>query len=611
MASPSLVLTPAWQVRIKAPDDLVVGGGVLVPGNRILTCVHVINAALGRRDDPLPPGPEYPVRVDIPCRTEYRPELARVVGTAWNAERDTTLLEFDAGRPRPPVARLGARMGDIAVSGRPRPVRVQGYPRDSPHGLRADARVVGPGGDLPHRAQVHIDRAHPSLFEPGFSGCGVLDPQDGTVIGILIKARYTVAGGGGHVALMEPVEMVAPLAELLVDEELDALRPALGALRFEAVAAAYAAATRHRIPESAVFGSAWEAFAHLRELAPREDGVPVEVVFVEEIAKSGVANTRVLRAYSDSRSSSAVPHDALQRLRGEDGLDPPGPGTLIFSAEPVPDDPDRPARYVLSHWTDNGRDITNGGSAVVTEEGLRESVVRAIEEAEARPDCWGREPPVLRLEFFLPFSLLTQRIAEWRMRAPASGEGERVGAAYEIILHHADRLDVHEKQWGRARNKLIMRWRELARNGGGVLFRIPPDSAAGSRVPLQDRLSDPAIVAVALGAHPSDEEGERQLYRALEAGLPAIAWIDTDDAESTRRFHDSLESAVTRSGDSISRDDITSLPHHLYSLRARTRNPDHTDEGYDPYGITIILDSVPRIRKLLHTGILAAPSRTR
>ncbi|MFC3998612.1 trypsin-like peptidase domain-containing protein [Nocardiopsis sediminis] len=613
MASPSLVLTPTWQVRIKGSGDAVVGGGVLVPGDRILTCVHVVNAALGRAAEPAVPDPGQPVAVDVPCGGGYRPRTARVVASSWNAERDTTLLSLDRTVHGSSAARLGGRMAEIAATGRPRAVRVQGYPRDSPHGLSADAHVMGPGGDLPHRAQVHIAESRPAHFEPGFSGCGVLDAAEGSVIGIIVKARYATAHDGGHIGLMEPLEMVDPLSALLADPQLDALEPALTALRFEAVAAAYLAATRDRIPEGTGFTTAWDAFTHLRAMTPRADRVPREIVFVEQIARTGVANTAVLHAYSDSRPGGEVPDGALAELRGAGAGPPPAKGALIFAAEAVPGDPAAPARYILSHWIDNGHDLTNGGSAEVSVDGVRDAVLGWIEAAEAGPGFWDAEdaPPPTRLEFFLPFSLLTQRIAQWRLRAPASGEGERVGAAYEIVLHHTERLDVQVRAWGHTRARLMRRWQLLGGNDGGILYRIPTAPPAEEGIPLQDRLADPAIVLVALGTRPDRDDGERQLYRALEAGLPAITWLDAADSDATRRFHDSLGSAITREGGAISRNDLDTLPEYLHRWRVRSADPDYEDEGYDPYDITVIHDDFHQIRKLRSTGIFSSPKKAR
>jgi hypothetical protein len=614
VASPSLLLTPTWQVRVLAAGDHVVGGGVLVTGDRILTCVHVVNEALGRPAEIAPPAPGARVRVDVPSGSEYRPHTARVVAHTWNAERDTTLLTLDGAPLGRTPARLGARMAAIGATGRPLAVRVQGYPGDSPHGLSAEARVVGAGGDLPMRAQVQVASSYPLGFEPGFSGCGVLDTDDGAVIGIIVTGRDTGDRGAG-VALMEPVEMVAPLADGLSDPELEALEPLLGALRFEAVAGAYLAATLDRLPEQVRFASAWDAFEHLRDMAPRTDGLPREVVFVEHVARVGVVDAAVLRAYSASRPPGEVPAGALALLRGgaEEAAAPCG-GALVFAAEPIPDDPGRPERYVLSHWIDDGHEVTNGGSSVVSAATLPDAVVSWIEAAEARPGFWeaddtGAAPT--RLEFFLPFSLLTERIAAWRLRAPASGEGERVGASYEIVLHHTERLDARERQWGRTRSRMKRRWAGLAAAGGGLLHGVPPDPPDGARVPLQDRLADTAIVAVALGSDPAHDDGRGQLYRALEAGLPTIIWLHAADSEATRSFHDSLGSKITREGGIISREDVDALPAYLHQWRVRSIDPDYADEGYDPYDIAIIHDDIRRIKKLLPTGILTSPEKAR
>ncbi|TQN31963.1 trypsin-like peptidase [Haloactinospora alba] len=608
MVPPSLDLTPAWQVRIVAHGGTIAGGGVLVPGNQILTCVHVVNAALDRGDSPSPPGGESPLRVDLPHETGFRPADARVVTAAWNPERDTTLLALDSA-PAHTTARLDPCMADTSPANTPRPVRVRGYPRGTPEGLTASARVVGVGGDRAHRAQLDISTDDPVRFEAGFSGCGVVDTERGSVVGILVSARY---GGSepGHVGIMEPVEMVESLSHHLYDRELEALRSVLSALRFDAVRDVYHAVAGRGASTPAGFATAWEAFLQLRQLAPTPDGLPREVSFVAGIARTGVANTATLRSYIDSRPAPEVPPHAPAPVREAPAPSPQPSGTLIVTAEPVPGRTAPGARHLLTHWVDDGETLTNGGSVEIGQTQLRESVLDLIGRVEERiPVSQAGSSTALRLDFVLPFTLLTRGIAEWRLPAPLTGEGERIGASYDLVLHSRERLC--NRGWERARHKLAERWHTLGENGSGRVYHVPVESEAAADPGMQDSMCDPAIIACVLGRSPSQREGALQLGCALQTGMPAIAWLDSDDPQETRNFQEDFARLASSAGNTLTGENVLELPHWVRKCRTRDDSPPQRDRGYDPYSVHLILDDMVHIRRLSRIGILALPKRAR
>lgn len=551
--------------------------------------------------------------VDIPHHAQYSRTSARVIGTTWDSERDTTLLRLgDDAWHAPAPARLSSRTPEILASRQPYPVRVQGYPRSTPDGLSATARVIGLGGDLPQRAQVDIAPQQPVHFEPGFSGCGVLDTSDGSVIGVLTSALQDFPDSAGRlserhgrIGLMEPVEMVEALREHTVDTELEEVRKVLSDMLFEATWEAYGVATRHRATERVRFHSAWEAFAYLRDLTPRPDGLPCEVVFVEEIARrgKGTVPSWVLRSYSDSRNPSEVPRQALERLRADGAPKRPETAVLIVSVEPVPGDSDAPSGYLVSHWLRDEYGTDKGTPFRMSENGLRDTLLRLVDEAEERLSDPG-VPTDLRLELILPFSLLTEPVAQWRLPAPMS-EGERLGASYEIVLHAYER--VNDPGWERARRKLQHGWQELVDNGAGRLYLIEPGPAAATGAWLSDRLNGPGIVCCVLGVTAESAEGGRQLAAALQAGLPAIAWLNGGDECRTRGFHERMaEIAQEGGGDTtICAQDIVSLPRLVREWR--TQNGQSANGEHDPYDIIILLDNMDQIRNLQQIGILVSP----
>jgi WD40 repeat protein len=177
----------AFTVRLLAPDGRPAGIGVLVSGRHILTCAHVVNAALGR-DLTAEDRPDAIVRVDFPFLfyEEDEPLSARVVHwvpppTADRAGDDIAGLEFAEGSL--PWRAVPAR---FAVE-RPRPprvVRLYGCPAGRPDGEWVDATIrerVASG-----RFQLDSGAAH--KIRKGFSGSPVFDAETGLVVGLVAMA---------------------------------------------------------------------------------------------------------------------------------------------------------------------------------------------------------------------------------------------------------------------------------------------------------------------------------------------------------------------------------------------------------------------------------------
>jgi len=115
-----------------------VGVGVLVSRHEVVTCAHVVNAALG-----LPPAagdrPGDAVAVTWPRVDGAEPVTARV--TAWLpvADGDLAVLALDAPAP------TGAAVAELAGGPPERDdvLRVFGYPADRPLGQWAGVRMAG------------------------------------------------------------------------------------------------------------------------------------------------------------------------------------------------------------------------------------------------------------------------------------------------------------------------------------------------------------------------------------------------------------------------------------------------------------------------------------
>jgi tetratricopeptide (TPR) repeat protein len=163
-------------------DAGAVGGGALLPGGRVLTCVHVVNAALGRPTT-IADRPREPVAVDFPLQGVDR-GAAHVV--AWSpliqlGEGDLARVELAGGRvaglaPMVLVERPLAADEELAVFG---------FPHGRPAGVwKRQVRCAGTmvGG----WEQLIAGGVRGYKLQAGFSGCPILDAA-GQVVGIFAQ----------------------------------------------------------------------------------------------------------------------------------------------------------------------------------------------------------------------------------------------------------------------------------------------------------------------------------------------------------------------------------------------------------------------------------------
>lgn len=213
----------AFTVRIAGPDGRPGGLGVLVAGRYVVTCAHVVNAALGLTSlsqpwprarvcvefpllDPgapggpgapsMPAGPGAPSMPDAPGAQQNTRIEAAVVkwlpppvpGVAGD---DIAGLELATGSMLPARARA-ARLGIQP----PRPgdqLHVFGYPSTPPRpdGGWVPTTVAGVVGN----GRLQLDSAPDAALriQPGFSGGPVLDHATGRIVGLLAMAAKNEA----------------------------------------------------------------------------------------------------------------------------------------------------------------------------------------------------------------------------------------------------------------------------------------------------------------------------------------------------------------------------------------------------------------------------------
>ncbi|GAB3457635.1 hypothetical protein GCM10027570_40390 [Streptomonospora sediminis] len=187
-----------------------VGSGVVVSPFHVLTCAHVVEAALPpdrRTADPA--GPRTAVRLDAPRGADGWQATGTVVDDGWFRDRapwDIAVLRLDRPAPAaPPVLRPahGAEQGTG--------IGIVGF-SDAAAGVWVYGTLGGSGGSAYEHVQLDVRPAGGLGVVAGFSGGGVRDQRDGALLGILCEAWLEGTAPAG-VCWMIPIEAVPPVWE--------------------------------------------------------------------------------------------------------------------------------------------------------------------------------------------------------------------------------------------------------------------------------------------------------------------------------------------------------------------------------------------------------------
>ncbi len=172
-----------WRVRIRDGAGAVLGAGVLVAPDQVLTCAHVVADG---------DSPDAGVRVELIARPALPAVPGRVLPGCWvppkDDERgDLALLTLDQVLPGECVAPLRR----LPPPHEERVARAFGFRRDAPHGEWALLRLTGRSG--PGNEWVQLDRAADAAVavDLGFSGAGVsvADEAGEYVIGVVVARQ--------------------------------------------------------------------------------------------------------------------------------------------------------------------------------------------------------------------------------------------------------------------------------------------------------------------------------------------------------------------------------------------------------------------------------------
>jgi len=179
-----------WRARIRARDGRIVGAGLLVDSHHVLTCAHVVTQATG--EDPRAGVPRGEIVAEFPfwgsaVGAAGWQVAASVPSYGWApldaaGRGDVTLLRLREAAP----AELAPAELDVTTNVDQRRVRVFGHPADLLDGVWAEVRLSGIAGPAAEWIQIDAASTVGRRVEQGFSGAGVIDPDTGRVLGVVV-----------------------------------------------------------------------------------------------------------------------------------------------------------------------------------------------------------------------------------------------------------------------------------------------------------------------------------------------------------------------------------------------------------------------------------------
>jgi hypothetical protein len=198
------------EVRIHGPGDKVVGAGILVDRAHVITCAHVVDAALGRATGTGGrPGKDRAITLDFPDARQDNRLFGKVAPGGWtpvapDGRGDVAVLELTGGLP--PGARPARLRSSKQLKGHSFDVR--GFPPGRDGGVTARGTISRRAGPSPGREWYQLDGRPAESYQigRGFSGAGVWDNQLNAVVGMVVADDRSA---GPREAFMVPASVLA------------------------------------------------------------------------------------------------------------------------------------------------------------------------------------------------------------------------------------------------------------------------------------------------------------------------------------------------------------------------------------------------------------------
>lgn len=550
-----------WRARVETESGAVLGAGVLVSPDHVLTCAHIVKGQTRARVTfPGSAATGLPATV-VPCGT-------------WlgvDDEGDVAVLDLDA-----PVAVEPARFAPVdALRGRPTThLGAYGFPRDKEHSGAVVSLSTRPDMDLRQEWwQLDVPGAHLQPLKQGFSGAGVYLVDSGELVGMITDADLSMNGRSGRMLPLrsirrywEDIDDVLDLGWLTAPD-----RRRLRALMRDVTC---------QVPLGDVYGevfpghpgvrrfrSVWDAIRYVAEEILEPDGLTRFLV-----ALSRHLDDDVRRLLMDWLGRAALPGTIQDVVPGAPPEDAAPVSTIVRL--------DRRTRgdvYELTVCTlVDGMTGAFKGPVEVRRDELRDRV------EELLPGVWnplaGRDSII---EFALPVSLFNEPFETWYLEKDT---GIRM-RSYPVVVRDVQRMNPASVR----RDLTAKRWRRLRRRG------VTRPQRVDCRVRYSDEQfhdwldAEDECCVLAYAATPT----KGRLNAALNAGIPVMLWPRRSCAADT---HDDCAGAWTLGAlvAAIEDDHPDRVPTTVMNLRKRARAP-QADEHHPGRELVLLWDDPTRM----------------
>lgn len=468
---------PSWQMRVLDRDDVagdVVGGAVLLSPDLLVTCAHVVNAALGHHgDEEEHPGADAEVFLQSFDDRVWKASVDTRLWSAGPQSRDLALLKLKSGGPPDTAFPVLWGCADLSPG---QTLFTSGYP-EGMRSLHASLLYQGRGGPTTATRQVETPESRPVRITPGFSGCAVRT-ETGELVGIMQKTHHYAWNDPERpsgIAFILPVEELVGTrgdgddvsAQRLADESLcgrptyDKLHDLLDSVSLEEVPPddLLRPNERRQLRRHGSGTTAWRVLTALWDLVPPFGEPPLRVVWVHHVYQR-IRRHRPLPPTVWSwirQEASPMGHDweevltrdrdrrLLKRREADlptvvspvsDGEVPPDT-VVLFDLEPVA------GGYRLSHGIahreEQGYRLLPQDTRLVGEPDICDEIGDLMGEATLQRLVTPNEES-LRLRVLLPRDLLHLNLGQATAHRDLMEFPPRLCTMYEIVYHVRERV---------------------------------------------------------------------------------------------------------------------------------------------------------------------------
>ncbi|BCJ40513.1 hypothetical protein GCM10010168_81530 [Actinoplanes ianthinogenes] len=337
-------------------------------------------------------------------------------------------------------------------------------------------------------------------------------------------------------------------------------------------------AVRSRLPAPpAHCRSPWHIFVHLAGLNADDQGVPLFMVFLWQVADAVEdAVGRPLKRLVNQLGQKWGITAALQRRLWAPPLAEAGPAQSMLLIL-IDHHPLHELRYTVTYWYqwDPDRWAPHRGADQVVERPMLESAVRAI--VETVESQWPLDGGPLRLEFVLPMTLLNLPVERWSKEIDPDDGPVPFYRHYPVVVRSLDRIQerTRHRVWRR-------RWQVLRDTPGATVCLY----STGDPPRLeQDIVLDERVVTLVLSASPEQPNGAREIRVAIRTGVPVLLWHRGGAPD--QRFQQAVEDLLAYGG-------IVELPDRAQRLRI-TSSRDDDDLADTGRNLVLLWDDPSRL----------------